>query len=219
VPILDMTRKNRAARPLPVLIVGTAMLLLSPWSLAVQAMEGATVTEPAAAETVGEPAGPGAAPTAEEAEGQTDAPPIAADTPTAVGTRPRFVSFRSDFVNMREGPSTEHRVKWVYHRQGLPVQVLAEYDVWRRVRDMDGEVGWVHVALLSGDRTAIVTGEGYARARSNADPDAPLIAEVEPGVVGRILSCEAISCRVEFAGVTGWVDRERIWGVYADEHL
>ncbi|MGY9106763.1 MAG: SH3 domain-containing protein, partial [Alphaproteobacteria bacterium] len=62
--------------------------------------------------------------------------------------RPRFVSLRSDLVNMREGPSTEHSVKWVYHREGLPMQVLAEYDVWRRVRDQDGEIGWIHVSLL-----------------------------------------------------------------------
>ena len=156
---------------------------------------------------------------AAEVQGQSAAPPVAPSAATAVGARPRFVSFRSNFVNMREGPSTEHRVKWVYQREGLPVQVLAEYDVWRRVRDMDGEVGWVHVALLSGDRTAVVTGSGYANARTDEDPESSLIAEVEAGVVGRILACDALACRLDFAGTAGWIDRERLWGVYADEHL
>jgi SH3-like domain-containing protein len=213
-----MKRKNILARAIHCLIAAGALFFLPSVMGSARAMEGVPPAEPAAREAAAEPA-TASGPTAEETQGQTDAPPIAADTPTTVGARSRFVSFRSDFVNMREGPSTEHRVKWIYHRQGLPVQVLAEYDVWRRVRDMDGEVGWVHVALLSGDRTTIVIGEGHARARSDADPDAPLIAEVEPGVVGRILACEAISCRVDFAGIAGWIDRERLWGVYADEHL
>jgi SH3-like domain-containing protein len=133
--------------------------------------------------------------------------------------RPRFVSLNSDLVNMREGPSTEHGIKWVYHRNGLPVQVLAEYDVWRRVRDMDGEVGWIHVSLLSNDRTGVVVGSGYAGVRSGQSMDSTLIAQVEPGVVGRIESCGPISCRLNFSGVEGWVDRARFWGAYADEHF
>lgn len=133
--------------------------------------------------------------------------------------RPRFVSLSSDLVNMREGPSTEHGIKWIYHRDGLPMQVLAEYDVWRRVRDMDGEVGWIHVSLLSNERTGIVVGNGYAQVRSGQDMDSSVIARVEPGVVGRIETCGPISCRLNFSGVEGWVDRARFWGAYADEHF
>lgn len=133
--------------------------------------------------------------------------------------RPRFVSLGSDLVNMREGPSTEHGIKWVYHRDGLPVQVLAEYDVWRRVRDMDGEVGWIHVSLLSNQRTGVVIGNGYAGVRSSQELDASIIAQVEPGVVGHVESCGPLSCRLNFSGVEGWVDRARFWGVYADEHF
>jgi SH3-like domain-containing protein len=133
--------------------------------------------------------------------------------------RPRFVSLSSDLVNMREGPSTVHSVKWIYHRDGLPVQVLAEYDVWRRVRDMDGEVGWIHVSLLSNERTGVVVGNGYAQLRAGQDVDASVIAQVAAGVVGRVETCGPISCRLDFSGIEGWVDRARIWGVYADEHF
>lgn len=142
----------------------------------------------------------------------------ASDSETGtVPERPRFVSLRSDLVNMREGPSTEHGVKWVYHRKGLPMQVLAEYDVWRRVRDMDGEVGWIHVSLLTNERTVVIIGSGYAMARTGADAGAPVLAEVEPGVVARVETCEPLACRLDFSGVEGWVDRSRLWGVYADE--
>ncbi len=133
--------------------------------------------------------------------------------------RPRFISLSSDLVNMREGPSTAHSIKWIYQREGLPVQVLAEYDVWRRVRDMDGEVGWIHVSLLSNERTGVVVGNGYARLRSDEDMDAPVIAQVEVGAVGRVETCGPLSCRLDFSGIEGWVDRARFWGVYADEHF
>jgi len=131
--------------------------------------------------------------------------------------RPRFVSLRSDLVNMREGPSTAHSVKWIYHREGLPLQVLAEYDVWRRVRDQDGEIGWIHVSLLANERGAIVIGNGYARVRADESEDAPIIAQVAPGVVGRVESCGPSSCRLDFSELEGWIERTRIWGVYADE--
>jgi SH3-like domain-containing protein len=133
--------------------------------------------------------------------------------------RPRFVSLRSDLVNMREGPSTEHSVKWVYHREGLPMQVLAEYDVWRRVRDQDGEIGWIHVSLLANERGAVVVGSGHAEVRADEAMDASIIAQVEPGVVGRVVSCGANSCRLDFSELEGWIERTRIWGVYADEQL
>ena len=141
----------------------------------------------------------------------------ASDVP--LSERPRFVSLGSDLVNMREGPSTEHGVKWVYHRKGLPMQVLAEYDVWRRVRDMDGEVGWIHVSLLTNERTAVVIGAGYALLRNGDAPDAAVLAEIEPGVVGAVESCGPQTCRLDFSGIEGWVDRSRLWGIYADEHL
>ena len=133
--------------------------------------------------------------------------------------QPRFVSLRSDLVNMREGPSTEHGVKWIYHRQGLPMQVLTEYDVWRRVRDMDGEIGWIHVSLLSNERGALVIGNDFVEIRTGEELNAPIIAQVEAGVVGQIESCGPISCRINFAELEGWVDRTRIWGVYVDEQF
>jgi SH3-like domain-containing protein len=133
--------------------------------------------------------------------------------------RPRFVSLRSDLVNMREGPSIDHSVKWAYHREGLPMQVLAEYDVWRRVRDQDGEIGWIHVSLLANERGAVVVGSGHAAVRADESVDAPIIAQVEPGVVGRVVSCGTNSCRLDFSELEGWIERTRIWGVYADEQL
>jgi SH3-like domain-containing protein len=130
---------------------------------------------------------------------------------------PRFASFKSGETYMREGPSKETRVKWIYHRKGLPVEVLAKYDVWRRVRDSDGEIGWVHVAMLSTDRMALVIGPDNAVARQEERYGAPVAAEVQPGAIGELKSCGRLACRIVFGDIEGWIDRSRLYGVYVDE--
>jgi SH3-like domain-containing protein len=97
--------------------------------------------------------------------------------------------------------------------------VIAEYDVWRRVRDPDGEVGWIHVAMLSRDRTALVRGTGLAPVRRREDSTSPVVAEAQIGAIGQIESCGPIACELKFDKAEGWVDRSRLWGVDADEHF
>jgi SH3-like domain-containing protein len=130
---------------------------------------------------------------------------------------PRFASFKAPQTFMREGPSKENRVKWVYHRKGMPVEVLAKYDVWRRIRDWDGEIGWVHVAMLSPDRTVLIVGPDNAVMREEERYGTPVVAEIEPGAVGQLKSCGRLACEVAFGNVDGWIDRSRLYGVYVDE--
>jgi SH3-like domain-containing protein len=130
---------------------------------------------------------------------------------------PRFASFKDQQTYMREGPSKENRVKWVYHRRGLPVEVLAKYDVWRRVRDWDGEIGWVHVAMLSSDRTVMIVGPDNAVMREEERYGTPVVAEIQPGAVGELSGCGRLACEVKFGNFEGWVDRSRLYGVYVNE--
>ncbi|HEY4264458.1 MAG TPA: SH3 domain-containing protein [Micropepsaceae bacterium] len=142
--------------------------------------------------------------------------PVAAAEETKL---PYFASMKDATTNMREGPSEDNRVKWVYHRKGLPVEVIATFEVWRRVRDMDGEIGWIHVALLSRERTAVVRGVGLAAVHDKADAGSPLVAEAKPGAVGRLEHCGPVACEVKFDGATGWIDRMRLWGVHDGEQF
>jgi SH3-like domain-containing protein len=130
---------------------------------------------------------------------------------------PRFASFKAQQTFMREGPSKENRVKWVYHRKGLPVEVLAKYDVWRRIRDWDGEIGWVHVAMLSAERTILIVGPENAVMREEERYGTPVVAEIQPGAVGELKGCRRLACEVAFGNVEGWIDRSRLYGVYVDE--
>ena len=142
-----------------------------------------------------------------------------AQSARAAETTPYFASIKSDKIFMRVGPGEQYDVKWIYHRKGLPVEVLGSYDAWRRVRDMDGEIGWIHTALLSRERMAVITGQGIARVLHDPDFDARVVAEARPGTIGRLRHCDALSCEVKFDGADGWVPRSRIWGLRDGERF
>ena len=125
---------------------------------------------------------------------------------------PYWASIDEAEARMRTGPSTEFPVKWVYKRQYLPVKVVAVHEVWRKIEDPDGDQGWMHVRLLSPDRTALVTGNGVAALRDNAEATARIAWRVEPGVVGRIEECVKGWCRLDVSGRTGYIEAERLWG-------
>jgi len=132
---------------------------------------------------------------------------------------PRFASLRSSETNLRTGPGVRYPVEWVLVLQGMPVEIVAEFGTWRRIRDPDGTIGWVHQSLLSGRRTAIVT-EARRTLRREASDSAASVAYVEPGVIGRVLACpDGPWCRLETAGLSGWLRRDELWGVYAGERV
>ena len=119
---------------------------------------------------------------------------------------PRFVSIAAGQANMRSGPGDQFPVAWVYHRAGLPVEVIKEY----------GGVGWVNKNLLKGSRTAYVAGQVrtlYAKPDLQSRP----VWRAEPGVVANILFCEGPWCRISVGGKSGFILRAHIWGTYAGE--
>jgi SH3-like domain-containing protein len=135
---------------------------------------------------------------------------------------PRYVSLKSDHVNVRAGPTKDNDVAWVYTRSGLPVEITAEFENWRRVRDSEGAEGWVYHSLLSGRRTAVVTMKSkseLAPLYDRADPTSGIAARLQAGVVAQVKRCGAGWCHVDGNGFDGWIQQERLWGVYADEKV
>jgi len=134
---------------------------------------------------------------------------------------PRFVSLKADEVNVRRGPGWDHAVAWVFRRIALPVEVIAEYDVWRQVRDSEGATGWVLGSLLSGRRTVLIapwktdrrTIDLYAAAERAGDVKAKMV----PGVLAEIESCDGKWCEVTAGSVAGFIGQELLWGVYPGE--
>lgn len=148
------------------------------------------------------------------------APVLAQDEETAHATPsgqavPRFVSLKFDVANGRSGPSRQHPVAWRYVRAGLPMEVIAETPDWRRVRDPEGEVTWMHRRVLSGRRSVFTIEETTLYAR--ADSESPIEVVADTGVVLSLERCRSGWCRVEAQGYRGWVETDTLWGVYASE--
>ena len=137
---------------------------------------------------------------------------------------PRYVSLKSSRVNLRNGPGRDYKVNWLYLKAGLPVEIVQEYDLWRRIRDSDGTEGWVYHSLLSGERTALAApwlkGKAtYIDVFRSPAADAPLVARLEPGVVSNVEKCVAGWCEIKVSDSDGFVRQRDIWGVYPDEML
>jgi SH3-like domain-containing protein len=146
-----------------------------------------------------------AGPTAEAQVGRSTGLPL-----------PRFVSLAADRVNVRNGPGEQYPIQWVFVRRGVPVEIVAEHDNWRRITDHEGDRGWVYGNLLSSRRTVLVTGEIRPLRRTPRD-DARPILRAEPGVLGELFGCQGEWCRVEIAGRRGWLKRDEVWGVLPEE--
>lgn len=129
---------------------------------------------------------------------------------------PRFVSMKADKGNVRRGPSMTHRVDWVFKHEDMPLEIIAEYGNWRRVRDIDGAGGWMHYSLLSGVRTVVVL-KDYTPLRSNPAVGAEPNAYAEQGVVAYLGTCLPDWCKVTAAGHKGWALKTEIWGVDFEE--
>jgi SH3-like domain-containing protein len=141
---------------------------------------------------------------------------------------PRFVSLKATRVNLRVGPGNDYAVAYRYMKSGVPMEIIQEYDNWRRVRDADGTTGWIHGSLLSGTRTAIASpwrqatgSEDTVTLYSDAAAQAAVVAYLEPGVVGEIDTCDGAWCEFEVKyedrKLRGYVNQAELWGAYPDE--
>ena len=137
---------------------------------------------------------------------------------------PRFVSLKSGRVNARVGPGLNYAVEWLYMKPGLPMEIIQEYDNWRRVRDSDGAEGWINQSLLSGKRTGIAA--PWQRGKDHeiallAEPSAgaSAVAMLEPGVIGTIKRCNGDWCEMTFQSYTGWLSQSLVWGAYPGETI
>lgn len=153
-------------------------------------------------------------------------PALAQESGTGSVTKlpiPRFVSLKPSDTPMREGPSKDHRIKWVFKREGLPVEVIGEHEQWRRIRDSESTDGWVYHARLSNRRTVVVRtpkdpkASGEQRLFKEENDNAAVVAKVQPGVVASIERCSKEWCRIAVEGYAGFIRKSFVWGVYPDE--
>lgn len=141
-----------------------------------------------------------------------------AEETAAQDNLPRWGSLKSNEVNVRAGPGTQYPIEWVFVRESLPVEIIAKFDNWLRIRDMDRTEGWIHQNLLSRNRFAMII-ENRAVLMRAPELDGVPIAVIEPYVIAQVLRCREDWCRLHVDGHTGWLLRTQIWGVYPHEEL
>ena len=135
---------------------------------------------------------------------------------------PRFVSLKSDRVNVRAGPDKDQDVRWVYTRAGMPVEVTAEFENWRRIRDWEGAEGWVYHSLLSGKRSAVVVPSlknELVPLYEKPDAKSAETARLQSGVLGALKSCNGTWCQFVGKNFDGWIKQDRLWGAYPNEKV
>ncbi|MDI9638405.1 SH3 domain-containing protein [Kamptonema cortianum] len=131
---------------------------------------------------------------------------------------PRFVSLKPNEVNARVGPGPNYPIEWVYLKAGLPVEVIVEFDTWRKIRDIDQAEGWVHQNMLCSKRRGIVR-ESEVLLHSERSKMSPSLVRLQKGVVLDLLKCQDNWCQVRIHDFKGWVEQVALWGVYPTETL
>lgn len=153
------------------------------------------------------------------------APVVAQDNPSGLPL-PRFVTTRSSPINVRVGPGTKYDIAWNFMVSGVPVEIVQEFDTWRKIRDTEGSEGWVHQSLLAGARAGYATplaANGEVTMRVNRNETASARARLSAGVRVAISECDGNWCQIaagppgERASFSGWVRQEELWGVYPEE--
>lgn len=141
---------------------------------------------------------------------------------------PRFASLKSGKANVRVGPGTDFKINWLYQKRGLPMEIIQEFDTWRKVRDPEGNEGWVLHSLLSGRRTVVVRPweadktDSLADLKKQPEGSAALFAKLQAGLVAQVKSCSENWCQVSVKDkdnkdVEGYIEKNELWGVYPDE--
>jgi len=151
-----------------------------------------------------------------------------ADNPSGLPL-PRFASTRSEPINVRVGPGTRYDIAWTYVKSGQPVEIINEFDTWRKIRDVDGEEGWIHQNLLSGRRTGLITPwsqSGQVAIRAGQSETADVRAWLTPGYLVEIDNCRNLWCAVKaesnpangrVRSYIGFVPQTDLWGAYPGE--
>lgn len=131
---------------------------------------------------------------------------------------PRFVSLRSDDVNLRIGPGQSYPIEWVLTRKDMPVEIVEEFQNWRKIRLWQDTSGWVLDRMVTAERHVLVAGAVRILYR-RPDRQSEVVARAEPGVLARLVACRGDWCEIAPGGYQGWLKRGEVWGVLPGETL
>ncbi|MES2215530.1 MAG: SH3 domain-containing protein [Pseudomonadota bacterium] len=130
---------------------------------------------------------------------------------------PRFAITKSNEVNARTGPGVRYPTEWIFIKKGEPLEITAEFEQWRYVRDITGDVGWVHSSVLSGKRSVVILGTQPQNLHYTQDQTSRVVATLEPNLRCQLKSCKINACKLKCSSYVGWVPHKYLWGVKQGE--
>ncbi|MFK7967696.1 MAG: SH3 domain-containing protein [Rickettsiaceae bacterium] len=130
---------------------------------------------------------------------------------------PRFVTMKFGEVNVRTGPAVDCPIEWVFVRKGEPVEIIAEYEQWRKIRDVSEEGGWVHASVLSAKRSVILISKNIMPLISSPRSYDHIVVQLKPKIRCNLVKCKSDWCQVVCKSYKGWIAKKFLWGVYPDE--
>ena len=130
---------------------------------------------------------------------------------------PRFAIIKSNQVNARSGPGTTYAINWIFVSKGEPIKIIAEFEQWRKVEDVEGEGGWVHSSVLSPKRSVVIMGGNIQKLLAQDDAKSRIVAKLEPGLRCVFDQCRGSWCKIKCDGYKGWIEAVNLWGVIKGE--
>jgi len=122
-----------------------------------------------------------------------------------------FSILKYDKVNLRQGPAKNYPVKIFYKKKHLPVLVQDRSDNYRKIRDHENNVGWIHVSQLSQKKAALISDEQVVMFKKSTVYSKPLVV-LEKGRLCLVSKCNDDWCKVKVQEYLGWVKKKSLWG-------
>lgn len=122
-----------------------------------------------------------------------------------------MVSVGGSTVNMRDAPGLKSTVLWELGR-GYPLQVTQRRGGWLKVKDFEGDAGWVARSLTSKQPHHVVKSK-VLNVRSGPGTQYKVLGKAYYGDLLKTLEKRANWVRVQRdSGEKGWVSRRLVWG-------
>ena len=125
-------------------------------------------------------------------------------------------SLKNNKVNVRLGPSKTYPVKFIYKNKYLPVLIIDEHYNWRKIKDYENDLGWVHISQLSRTRSTVTTKNNQVIFSSPTIFSKPK-AKLEIYQVLIINECIKNWCKVKNSKINGWIKKNYLWGIQKEE--
>ena len=122
-----------------------------------------------------------------------------------------FLTLKYNRVKVRQGPSFEYPVKFIYKKKYLPIKVIDSKDNFRKITDLKNNNGWIHVSQLSKKKSAINIHNlsiVFKKPNIYSQP----MAKLEKGKIVIVKKCKEDWCKIITNDYKGWIFKNYLWG-------